>query len=123
MEWAVDYKNSENPIVLIRTFNGSICMENIISSWEYIIREEVLLPDHVGVVSDYRHTEFQIKKEDVEKLHAYFEENKSIFKTLRVAQIVDTPKIVFPMLFEKNHPGFKSQAFSTMKAALIWMGA
>ena len=122
MSWTVDYKNFESPLVLIRTFSGTVTMENIISSWKYLIKKKIVTPDHIGVISDYRNSEFQIERKDVEKLYAFLNENFSIFDNLYLAQIVDSPKITFPKLFALYHSEFKSQAFSTRKAALNWMG-
>ena len=120
MNYSVEY-NTNDINILIRTFKGPGTMDDIISSWEYVINNGLITKNHKGVISDFRDTNTQIELADCEKLSNFFKENIDVFKDLKMAQIIDSPLIAFPILFEKYYPDFKSRPFSTMKAATNWI--
>lgn len=121
MPCTINYKSNKDLNILTRTFEGIITMTEIIASYQYIIDHKLINQDFTGIISDCRKTDFQVYSDDFGILEAFFQENINLFKNLKLAEVIDTPKIVIPMLFEIQFPQFKSKAFSTVGAAEKWI--
>ena len=121
MKYEVDYKEVKDLKILFRTFRGVVSMADIISSWKYAINNKLITSFHKGVISDFSSADLQIDKDDIFKLEDFYNKNMNLFEKLKVAQIVDSPKIIFPMLFQNEFPNFKSKPFSTVMAAKKWI--
>jgi len=120
MNYSVGYSNSDDDI-LLRTFKGPGTIHDIISSWEYVINNELISKNHIGVISDYREAIVQGGVEDLKLLGDYFRENMNIFKDLRMAQVLTTPDIALPIYFTELFPEFHFQPFSTIEEARYWI--
>lgn len=79
------------------------------------------LMNYIAVISDYRGTDLHIGFDDFSKLANFLHENINLFKNLKMAQIIDTPLIAFPIYFGEQYPEFKTRPFSTIEAAKDWI--
>lgn len=107
--------------VLIRKFKGKIYVDDIISSWEFAI-ENNLIEEHLkGVISDFTQAEFNMSFSDLEKIIAYVKKNK-VLRDLKLAVLINSPdKIVFPAFAAHQHPEIDVRPFSTKQAAIEWI--
>ena len=121
MKYPVEYEFDKDCEILIRKFKGTVSMNDIISSWEEIIAKNLISSKHKGVISDFRETNLQVDMRDMDKISAYFNDNITIFENLRLAQIIDSPLIAYPMIFRINNPKTPLKPFSTLEAAIIWV--
>lgn len=121
MNWKVEYKDDDLEKILTRTFSGKVTMSSIISSWKDVLTKKLITEGHKGVISDYRGTDILVSEEDIVTLEKFFQEHIEIFRNLRMAQLVDTPKIIYPILFNIGYPNFHSKPFSTIEAAKMWI--
>jgi len=123
MKYKVIYKSIDDGKVLIRTFKGTITVDDIISSWKHILEQILILEKHKGVITDYRESDelSTIKFEDTKDIKKYIEENFEVFKNLKLAVVIDSPKIVVPILFMDDFPQLNMEIFSTMRAAKHWI--
>lgn len=121
MSYSVDYRSNKEGTILTRTFSGVVKMADVISSWDYVLSKHLLKKEHRGVISDYRGSDLIVGMEDISKLEEYFCDNPDTFKTLKLAQVIDTTIIVFPILFEDKYPEILSKPFSTIEAAEMWI--
>lgn len=122
MEVVNDYRADQN--ILIRKHLGKVTLGEIIRDLDQV-REEYKDKNLRGIVGDYNGSDYiDVYVEDVEKIRNYFDSYPEFFKNLKMAIIVDSPKIVIPMLlsaFEYNNSNFKLQSFSTKIAGINWV--
>lgn len=123
MSCNIEYSENKDLKILTRTFSGDVHMEDSIDSWNYLINNKIITPSHIGVVSDLRKVDIIVDsdKGDLNKIAELFKENINIFKNLRLATIINTPGIVFPILFQDEFPEFQTRPFSTIEAAIDWI--
>jgi hypothetical protein len=123
MSCKIEYSENKELKILTRTFIGCVHMEDVINSWKYLIDNKIIAPSHIGVVSDFRKADIKLDRGvgEIYKLENFFKENINIFKNLRLTQIIITPIIALPMLFEIEITDFKSKPFSTIEAAIDWI--
>ena len=111
----------EDKKYLTRKFKGSLTIEDIIESWEFIIESKLKMQKFDGIINDFSNADLKMNINDLEKLLNLFKQNFEIFRDLKLAVVMTSPEnIVFPVLAEKESP-FKIKAFSTFKAAEEWM--
>jgi hypothetical protein len=111
----------ESGLVLVRKFHGKVNVEKIISSWNYLINNNLLTEKHLGVVNDLRDATLEMNTNCFQELINYMKENP-IFLKLKLAVVCDTPeKIVFPTLGEYTVKELWIKPFSTFEAAVEWV--
>ena len=96
-------------------------MNHIIESWQYVIDHKLLGENQIGVISDFREVDFQIAMTDLELLKNYYDSHSELFERIKVAQIVDSPRIVYPILYDLQYSKYNSRPFSTLEAAIDWI--
>lgn len=121
MNYSVEYKSDEDDIILTKSFKGTVTMSDIISSWEHVINNKLITQNQRGIISDYRGINWQAEIEDLDELENYCKENINFFKNLRIAVLVDSPKIVLPIIFKRKCPEIKTMPFNTIRAATDWI--
>ncbi|NQV37524.1 MAG: hypothetical protein HQ509_05910 [Candidatus Marinimicrobia bacterium] len=99
----MDYKSNGDGNILIRTFKGTVTVDVILSSWEYVISNNLITQNHIGVISDFRETNLLVRRESVKIFENFYDENIQLFKELKLAQIIDSPKIIFPLVLENSY--------------------
>ena len=115
----VTYTIEEN--IFIRKFEGDVSVTDMISSWAYLINNDLIPKHYKGIISDFSKADIRIGKEGYSRLESYCLENKNIIKNLKMAQVMVTSQIVFPVLFTMEHPDISTQAFSSIEAAKSWI--
>lgn len=114
-----EYKFEER--IIIRNYKGDITVDDIVSSWNYLINNKLITPGLKGIISDFREADFLVDKTGFKKLSNYYSENIDLISHLKLAQLITTSKIVFTILFEDQNPQIPTKAFSTMGAARRWV--
>ena len=121
MNCSIEYKNKEDLTILTRIFKGIVNMTDVLASWNDVIKNRMLTQNHKGVISDYREATLQVEAEDLVELAKFFSENINVFRDLKLATVIDSPKITIPMLFKMSNPEIISYYFSTLEAANNWI--
>lgn len=107
--------------ILIRKFEGKVDVNNIIDSWEYLIKNKMINEKIKGVINELSYCELDMDMGRFETLMAYLKK-QDCFKGIKLAVVCDSPKIIiFPILGEKQVSEFKIKPFTTMKAAVDWV--
>ncbi|MDA3952829.1 MAG: hypothetical protein PF485_04225 [Bacteroidales bacterium] len=115
----IEYIEKNN--YLLRTFHGTFDYTEILSSWEYLIKEKLKNRKYVGVINDFSNAKLNMEIDDLNKLLDLFKKNGNIFENLKLAVIMTSPdNIVFPIFAQINFP-FKIKTFSTMEGAEKWI--
>lgn len=121
MEYTVSYNYDSNSHILIRTFKGDVNINDIIESWNHVIKANLITKRCKGVISDLSEANLILHTEDKNKIFKYYNENIEVFGNFKMAQIIDSPEIVHPMIFNKEYPEFKCRACSTFETAKEWI--
>lgn len=108
-------------LILIRKFYGDVTIEDLISSLNYMIENNLLDKKLLGIISDFSKAGFLPKQEDLLLLKKLFLKHNDILGHLRFAQIIITPKIAQTILFKSKNPDVTTNSFSTVKAAKNWI--
>lgn len=107
--------------ILIQHFRGPVNMDDIIAGWDSLFRRNIVNHNLSGIISDYTFASLEVEMKDLLSMKKFFLSNAKLLKNLRLAQVIDSPKIVLPQLFENENPDFSTRAFSTLDAAKKWI--
>ncbi|MCW8850485.1 MAG: hypothetical protein OQJ81_10945 [Melioribacteraceae bacterium] len=108
--------------ILYKYYYGEIKLEDIISSWDYAINNNLIPKSTKGFIMDYRNASLGIKITESHKIAAYYKKNIDIFGNYKIAILTKNPKdIVIPTLVESKDDGYFSKPFYTLEAAIRWV--
>lgn len=112
-------KQDDNEYIF-REFRGVVSVEDIMDSFVYILKENMISHDCRGILTDLRDAEIDFNMNTFKNLLIYIKSNPRLIG-LKIAVVVDSAaKIVFPMM-ASNEPGLLIQPFSTIELATKWM--
>jgi hypothetical protein len=115
-----EYNNTTN--ILFKYYYGLITIEDITRSWDFAF-ENKLIPNEVkGFILDYRDASFMININDRDEIPRFYKKHLEMFSNCKIAILTVNPNdIVIPMLVKEKDDGYKSEAFSTLESAIIWI--
>jgi len=117
------YKKHEKypDFILVREFLGTVSVNDIIDSWEYLIENKLLTSNLKGVINDLSNCTLNMDMNSFETLMKYLKSNE-ILKSLRLAVITNNPhNIVFPIIAELEKKDLEVGTFSTLDASVNWI--
>lgn len=107
--------------ILIRTITGEVSAEDIVALWENEIREQVITPSHVGVVTDYRDAEITFDTDGLDLIEQLILRHPELARNIKIAPVIDTPKVIIPIILRERYPYVRLKVFSTVEAAVKWI--
>lgn len=108
--------------VLIKYYYGNITIEDIVSSWEYAMENNVIPKNIKGFLLDYRNAFFDIDIKEYNQIPAFYKAHPEYFHNYKIAILIEKPKdIVIPILVQEKDDGYQSRPFSTIDAAIKWI--
>ena len=114
------YENINGKEIITRKFHGKIDADYIISSFVYLIDNNLIKDNCIGVISDFCNATIEMKIKEFKKVIAFIKQNKKA-SDLKFAAIVDTPdKSVFPFIAQ-TVLNIQVRPFSTNEAAKKWI--
>lgn len=117
-----EIKYSPDSKLLIRKFTGKVGFEEVMESWKWLIRNDMIGNDLLGILNDFTRAELKMDPKNLDHLMLFFLEYPTIFKRIRLAVVMTLPEnIILPILANQKYPQFEIQAFSTIKAAEDWL--
>jgi len=123
MQAEVTYSYVLKETVLLRTFFGKVTKDVILLSWDHIYENNMLNDDIVGIISDYRQSSMELSTEDLDQLEQHYELHSENLKNKKLGQVVDSPDVAIPFLYQHRNKSLKTKPFSTLEAALDWMNS
>lgn len=113
--------NKENKI-LYKQYYGNLTYEEIISSWEYAFKNNLIPEETKGFLMDYREASISSPIKEHVKLPEFFQQHLNIFGKRKMAVITNKPKdIVIPIMIKQKEYNFVSEPFSTEEGAIKWL--
>ena len=79
------YQNLHYPsgFILVREFEGTVNVNNIIDSWEYLLGKKILTGKHIGVINDLCKVTLDMNMESFTRLIHYLKSN-SFFSEIKL---------------------------------------
>lgn len=122
MDHKLEYSSDSK--ILYRKFQGTVTFEEIMDSWQDLIRNDKIGPQIIGVLNDFTYAELIMDRENLGKLMAFFQKHDEVFERIKLAVVMIIPEnIVLPVLASQQYPQFKIEAFSTVESAERWLRA
>ena len=107
--------------IIIRDFIGHVFVDQIIQSWEYLLKEELISNELKGVINNISECALEMTMPGFERLIAFLKSHEE-FKRYKLAVICSDPKkIVFPMLGQNRESELKIRPFATVQSAVDWI--
>ena len=89
--------------ILYKYYFGPITYEDIFSSWDYGISNNLIPKETKGFIVDYRKASFEIILDEYWRISDYFKKHLDIFGNKRIGVITQKPKdAVVPSLVESK---------------------
>jgi hypothetical protein len=108
--------------ILFKNYYGPISIEDIFSSWEYAINNDIIPSDLKGFILDFREATFDFKTERFIEIVDFYKRSLDTFLGKKVALISTNPSdLVVPILFNSKDKDYVSKSFSTREAAIEWL--
>ena len=108
--------------IFFKHYYGNITLDDINSSWEYIIDNHFIPPGTKGFIMDYRGAVINIPPNQSTGIADFYKNHLDIFGGFKIAILTDNPKnVVISFLVKSVDKGYQSRPFSTMHAATEWV--
>lgn len=122
MEEKFKYEYDKETGILYKYYYGPITLEDIYSSWDYAIANNLIPKETKGFILDYRNGSLDISIKENHKIAEYYKEHIEIFGDFRIAVITQSVKdLTIPLLVELKDDGYASKPFYTVEAAIKWV--
>lgn len=119
-KFAYSYDNTSG--ILYKHYFGLISLEDIYSSWNYAIQNNIIPKGTRSFILDYQLASFDIKIKEYSGIAKYYKDHLEIFGGSKIAIITQTPKdVVIPTLVETHDEGYRSRPFYSLEAAIDWV--
>lgn len=107
--------------ILIRKFLGSVDVDEIIKSWDSLIKNNEIKPEHKGVINILESAHLDMNMQSFQKLIKFLKDNPALRK-LKLAVVCSEPRdIVYPILAEFGEGKLIVKTFTTIEAAVNWV--
>ncbi len=108
--------------ILYKNYNGNISIDDIIASWDKIIKNNMIPKTTKGFILDYTKAKLDVPVKDYAKIPEYYKSKLSVFGGLKFAILTQTKEdVIVPSLVQLKDDGYLSRPFYTRKAAIAWV--
>lgn len=116
------YQFDDATKILYKYYYGIITLDDIYSSWDYAIANNLIPKETKGFILDYRQGTFNIGLYEYPKIAEYYINHLEIFRNQRIAIITESMEDrLIPILVETKDQGYKSKPFSSLERAINWV--
>ncbi len=121
MKYSITYEYIKDDTILIRTFKGSLSLNEIANCIKDDIKQGAIHGGLIGVINDYLEADIHIEMDDLDKILSVFEERQDLFLAMKWAVIVDFSVAAVPSIFKEKNPEYSLQSFTDFPSALRWV--
>lgn len=108
--------------ILYKYYYGIIKINDIISSWDEIIENNMIPKLTKGIILDYSNAKLDVAITEYTKIPEYYKKNLSVFGGLKIAILTQKKEdVIVPSLVQLKDDGYLSKPFYTKEAALAWV--
>jgi hypothetical protein len=109
--------------VIFRRFSGEVCIDDMIQSWKEILTKYDDLGSYKGIVTSFLEADIQSVDNNLNIMVEYLKEYLDRIRGLKVAIVMDTPKVTNTIIMNQKMKHLHIRPFSTEAAALEWIDA
>ena len=115
-EYHYDHENQ----IFYKIYMDMITLEDIVRSWEYVFRENLIPPGTRGFVLD--NAELRMHPGESHGINEFYDRHLDVFRNRKIGLIMEKPdQVIFPMLVAAERPMYYPRAFCTKEAAEEWV--
>jgi len=121
MEQKIEHHYDPENQIFHKNYHGEISLEDVINSWEELIREKIPENTKRFIVS-YKEAKILYQPRDAVFIANFYKRHDEIFAGSKIAAIMVTPdQAVFTHLLQLENVNFKIESFYTQEAAVRWV--
>jgi len=117
MKTSIEVQNQ----VIFRHFRGEVCIEDMIQSWREIFARYDDLESYKGIVTSFLEADIQSGDNNLNIMVEYLKEYLDRIRGIKVAIVMDTPKVTNTIIMNQKMKSMHIRPFSTEEAALEWI--
>ena len=115
------YYDSENQL-FYKTYHGEINLEDVIDSWEELIRDKIIPENTKRFIVSYKEAKILYQPRDAVFIANFYKKHNEIFAKSKIAAIMVTPdQTVYTHLLQIENVNFEIESFYTQQGALKWV--
>ena len=108
--------------IFFKHYYGNITLDDIYSSWKYVIDNHLIPSETKGFILDYRDATLDFPPKQHSAISDFYKSHLEVFGNLKIAILTDNPQnVVVSVLVESEDEGYHSRPFTTMQAAIVWV--
>lgn len=113
-------ENTSKGNIVTRVFIGSISKSEIVESFEYLVKNNLLTDQSCGMITDISNSKLDIDLSDLERITDFIKNNKTLSK-VKIAVVAESPEKVLFTTLANFKVGDSLMPFSSIEAAKEWM--
>jgi len=122
MEDKIQYHYDSEKKLFHKNYFGEITLEDVINSWEKLIREKAIPENTKRFLVNYKEAKILYKPRDAVFIANFYKKHDEYFAKSKIAAIMVTPdQTVFTHLLQFENVNFEIESFYTRQAALKWV--
>ena len=122
MEDKIQYYYDSEKKLFHKNYFGEITLEDVINSWEKLIREKAIPENTKRFLVNYKEAKILYKPRDAVFIANLYKRHEEYFDKSKIAAIMVTPdQTVFTHLLQLENVNFEIKSFYTQEAALKWI--
>lgn len=108
--------------ILIREFSGVVCADDIVNSWNYLVKQHLIITETKGIINNFLCCDkLEMNLESFKTVLAFLK-SQPLLKSIKIAVVTDNPDIIiFPILGENQVNELNIKPFSSVNAASKWI--
>ncbi len=121
MEQKIEYHYDPENQIFYKSYRGEISLEDVINSWEELIREKIIPENTKRFIVSYKKAKILYKPRDAVFIANFYKQHDDLFAHSKIAAIMVTPdQTVFTHLLQLENVEFEIESFYTQEAAVRW---
>lgn len=122
MEQKIEHHYDPENQIFHKNYHGEISLEDVIDSWEKLIREKIIPENTKRFIISYKEAKILYQPRDAVFIANFYKKHDRIFARSKIAAIMVTPdQTVFTHLLQLENVDFEIESFYTPEAAKKWV--
>jgi len=107
--------------VIFRRFNGEVNIDDMLQSWNDILTRYDDLGSYKGILTSFLEADIKSDDNNLNIMVEYLKEYLDRIKGMKIAIVMDTPKVTNTIIMSQKMKHLHIRPFSTEAAALAWI--
>lgn len=107
--------------VILRCFKGDVCFQDVLDSWDIILKKYKDLTSYDGIVSDFLEAEIHHEDKNMNVLMDYLKNHMDRISNMKIAIVMDTPHVTRTIMMDQKMKSLHIRPFASRQAAFDWI--